>query len=74
MDTQPMTVRFPPDVYEELRREAFDTHGHMNTIVVEAVKEHQAARGLRGQEVNHKDGGPLNNDPANLELRKRDPE
>lgn len=33
-----MSVRFPPDVYEELRRAAFERRTYMNTLVVEGAK------------------------------------
>jgi Arc-like DNA binding domain len=33
-----MTVRFPPPVYENLRRAAFEHRRSMNEIIVEAVE------------------------------------
>lgn len=39
MDTQPLTIRLPEDVYEPLRREAFDTRTSMNAIVTEMLAE-----------------------------------
>ena len=44
MDTQPVTIRFPEELYEWLRREAFDTREPMNTIVVTALEELRARR------------------------------
>jgi hypothetical protein len=35
----PMTVRFPRDVHDGLRRKAFDERKAMNTLVVEAVRK-----------------------------------
>jgi predicted HicB family RNase H-like nuclease len=39
--THPITIRFPEDVYENLRRQAFDGRISMNTLVVEAVRAKQ---------------------------------
>ena len=39
-DTQSMSVRFPKDLHERLRRAAFDRREHMNSIVTRAV-EHE---------------------------------
>ena len=44
MDPQPITFRLPEELYEWLRREAFDTREPMNTIVVTALLELQARR------------------------------
>lgn len=33
-----MTVRFPADIYEQLRREAFTTKQSMNEIIINAVR------------------------------------
>jgi hypothetical protein len=37
METQAMSVRFPKDLYEQLRRAAFDERVPMNEVIVEAV-------------------------------------
>jgi hypothetical protein len=37
-ETQAMTVRFPPETYERLRKAAFDRREPMNTIVVRATE------------------------------------
>lgn len=34
----PMTIRFEPDLYEQLRTAAFERHIAMNTIVTDAVR------------------------------------
>jgi hypothetical protein len=44
METQPVTFRLPEDLYEWLRREAFDTREPMNTIVVTALQELRTRR------------------------------
>jgi len=36
---QPLTIRLPKDLYEKLRRTAFDQCRPMNEIVIEAVRE-----------------------------------
>lgn len=36
-DTQAMSVRLPRDLYEWLRREAFERREHMNAIVIRAL-------------------------------------
>lgn len=33
-----LTIRLPDDVYEELRREAFEKRTSMNALIVEAVR------------------------------------
>ena len=38
-DVQPMTVRFPREVHDALRRKAFDERTAMNTLTVEAVRQ-----------------------------------
>lgn len=38
-DSQPMSVRFPRDVHDALRRKAFTERTAMNTLIVEAVRE-----------------------------------
>lgn len=40
-----MTIRLPGDVYEQLRRAAFDRREPMNAIVAAAVREHLSAPG-----------------------------
>lgn len=37
-DTQAISIRFPPALYERLRRAGFDHRVPMNTIVVDAVE------------------------------------
>jgi hypothetical protein len=69
-ETQPITFRLPADLYEWLRREAFETREPMNTIAVEALAAERGRRGGSGREVVHRDGDPRNNDPANLELKE----
>jgi hypothetical protein len=44
MDEHAMTLRLPEDLYETLRREAFDTRESMNSIVVAAVDRELSAR------------------------------
>jgi hypothetical protein len=44
METQPVTFRLPEDLYEWLRREAFDAREPMNAIVVTALRELRARR------------------------------
>ena len=39
--THPITIRFPEDVYEKLRRQAFDERTSMNALVIEAVRAKQ---------------------------------
>ena len=70
MDTQPMSVRFRPDLHERLRRVAFDRRESMNEIVNDAVEAWLRILEVRGKEVHHKDGDPRNNDPSNLEIRE----
>lgn len=38
-DEQALTVRLPRDLYEKLRRAAFERHVSMNTLIIEAVRE-----------------------------------
>jgi hypothetical protein len=40
MDVQTMSVRLPVDLYEHLRREAFERRVPMNAILVEALGPH----------------------------------
>lgn len=44
MDPRPITFRLPEELYEWLRREAFETREPMNTIVVIALEELRARR------------------------------
>ena len=44
MDPQPITFRLPEELYEWLRREAFETREPMNMIVVTALEELRARR------------------------------
>jgi len=44
-DTQALTVRLPEDLYEQLRRAAFDQHTSMNAIIIEAVRKQLAVSG-----------------------------
>ena len=37
-DTQALTVRLPPDLYDKLRKAAFDQHTSMNALVIAAVR------------------------------------
>lgn len=67
-ETQALTMRLPKDLYEQLRREAFDERTSQNAIVVEALTAHFARRAARGLVVHHIDGDPSNNDPANLQI------
>jgi predicted HicB family RNase H-like nuclease len=36
---QTLTIRLPEDLYEQLRRAAFDQHVSMNALVIEAIRE-----------------------------------
>jgi predicted CopG family antitoxin len=42
METQAITVRLPKDVYEQLRREAFDTRESMASIIISALEKRLA--------------------------------
>ena len=66
-----MTTRFPRELYEWLRAEAFETRESMNSIIIASVRERRARTATRGKQVHHRDGNPRNNDPANLELKGR---
>lgn len=57
-----MTVRFPREVWQNLRREAFVTERPMNEIVTESVAARYAGK---NKVIHHIDGGMGNNDPAN---------
>jgi HNH endonuclease len=65
-----MTVRLPGELYEWLRREAFETREPMSVIIIAAISEHRARASARGKGIHHKDGNPRNNDLDNLELRE----
>jgi predicted HicB family RNase H-like nuclease len=36
---QQLTIRLPYDLYEKLRREAFEQHTSMNALIIEAVRK-----------------------------------
>ena len=40
-DVQAITIRLPKDVYENLRREAFDKRTSINALIVDAVRTRQ---------------------------------
>lgn len=40
-DPQPITIRLPRDMYERLRRDAFEQRTSMNALIVEAVRKQQ---------------------------------
>jgi predicted HicB family RNase H-like nuclease len=40
-DTQTITVRLPKDLYEQLRKVAFDQRTSMNAIIVDALRKQQ---------------------------------
>jgi len=42
-DTQTITVRLPRDLYEQLRKAAFDQRTSMNALIIEAVRQQQQA-------------------------------
>jgi hypothetical protein len=50
MDTQAITVRLPEDIYEALRREAFEKRTSQTSIITEAVAVHL---GLRPEGIRH---------------------
>lgn len=66
VDTQAFSIRLPRDLYEELRRESFETRRPMNELITESVVARYAGK---RKVIHHIDGNPYNNDPANLELR-----
>lgn len=49
-ETQAITVRLPEDVYEALRREAFERRTSQTAIITEAVEE---KLGLRPEGIRH---------------------
>jgi predicted HicB family RNase H-like nuclease len=44
-DTQALTVRLPPDLYDKLRKAAFDQHTSMNALIIAALRHQQDASG-----------------------------
>jgi len=40
-DTKPFTLRLPPDLYDKLRKAAFDQHTSMNALIIAAVRAQQ---------------------------------
>jgi len=38
---QPLTIRLPKDLYEKLRKAAFDQRTTMNALVIDAVRKQQ---------------------------------
>lgn len=40
-DTQAFTVRLPPDLYDKLRKSAFDQHTSMNALIIAALRAQQ---------------------------------
>jgi hypothetical protein len=38
-DTQAFTLRLPPDLYDKLRKAAFDQHTSMNALIIVAIRE-----------------------------------
>ena len=65
MEQQAITFRIPKDLYERLRREAFEERRTMNEIVSETLGARYALLD-RGGAIDHADGDPKNNDPNNL--------
>jgi len=41
-NTQALTIRLPRDLYEKLRRAAFDQRTSLNALIVDAVRAQQA--------------------------------
>lgn len=39
METQAMTVRLPQELYERLRREAFEKRVSQNSIIIDAIEK-----------------------------------
>jgi len=39
--TQALTVRLPEDLYDKLRKTAFDQHTSMNALIIAAVRHQQ---------------------------------
>ena len=40
-DTQAITVRLPEDLYEKLRKAAFDQRTSMSALIIAAIREQQ---------------------------------
>jgi predicted HicB family RNase H-like nuclease len=40
-DVQVLTVRLPKDLYEQLRKAAFDQRTSMNALIIEAIRAQQ---------------------------------
>jgi predicted HicB family RNase H-like nuclease len=40
-DTQALTVRLPEDLYDQLRKAAFDQHTSMNALIIAAIRAQQ---------------------------------
>lgn len=40
-DTQAITVRLPVDLYDKLRKAAFDQHTSMNALIIAALRAQQ---------------------------------
>ena len=72
----PNVHKHPPIAYrpgpnrEWLLSHAAETGKPVNAIINEAVDEYRLHRSFSGKAVIRKDGDPLNNDPANLEIRE----
>jgi len=41
-EVQAITIRLPKDMYEDLRRQAFDDRTSINALIVEAVRAKQS--------------------------------
>ena len=41
-EVQAITIRLPKDMYEDLRRQAFDERTSINALIVDAVRARQA--------------------------------
>jgi transcriptional regulator of met regulon len=48
VDTQAITVRLPVAVYEDLRREAYETRRPMNELVTESLRGRNVSAGQYG--------------------------
>lgn len=40
-DIQTITIRLPRDVYEQLRKDAFDQRTSMNALIIDAIRKQQ---------------------------------
>ena len=67
-DTQALSIRLSRDLYERLRKAAFDHREPMNSIIARGTETELSRLRMRGKEIRHKDGNPCNNDPANLRI------